>query len=68
MAPRFLKKLKTSVEDLVSKMTRALRGSSSDSIRAESMASPATQEKDDAKARARFPSTIPARERMALDN
>jgi len=37
------------------------------SIRAEFMASPATQEKEDAKARARFPSTVPARERMILD-
>jgi hypothetical protein len=85
MAPRFFKKLKTTVKDLVSKMSRALKGSSSkyllisprvyisltaitgDSIRAESTASPATQIEQDAKARARLPSTVPARERMVLD-
>ena len=87
MAPRFLKKLKTTVKDLVTKIGRALSGSSSknlpchipslrlthaaatdDSNRAESTASPATEVKQDAKARARFPSTVPARERMTLDD
>jgi hypothetical protein len=85
MAPRFYKKLKTKVKDLVTKMSRALKGRSSrylpitsrlylllttitgDSIRTESTASPATQLEQDAKVRVRLPSTIPATERMTLD-
>jgi hypothetical protein len=85
MAPRFYKKLKTKVKDLVTKMSRALKGRSSrylpitsrlylllttitgDSIRTESTASPATQLEQDAKVRARLPSTIPATECMTLD-
>jgi hypothetical protein len=39
-----------------------------DSIRAESTASPATQLEQDAKVRARLPSTMPATERMTLDD
>jgi hypothetical protein len=38
-----------------------------DSIGADSTASPATQLEQDAKVRARLPSTIPATERMTLD-
>ncbi|THY82775.1 hypothetical protein D6C95_08656, partial [Aureobasidium pullulans] len=68
MAPSFLKKLKTVVRDLVIKMKSALSGSSDDSSRRSSMASPATQLKQDEKERARLPSTAPAKVRMALDD
>ncbi|THZ00679.1 hypothetical protein D6C92_01654 [Aureobasidium pullulans] len=68
MAPSFLKKLKTVVRDLVTKMKSALKGSSDDSSRRSSTASPATQLKLDEKERARLPSTAPAKVRMALDD
>ncbi|THW90687.1 hypothetical protein D6D15_04365 [Aureobasidium pullulans] len=68
MALSFLKKLKTVVRDLVTKMKSTLTGSSDDSSRRSSTASPATQLKQDEKERARLPSTAPAKVRMALDD
>jgi hypothetical protein len=50
-----------------SRLYVSLTAITGDSIRAESTASPATQMEQDAKACARLPSTVPAKERMVLD-